>query len=1094
MKNASSAYIAGRLVALNDNYLTGIGCKYGARLPVGDTYSSSLVSPVKIPEELYGKYVLMSALVYAADGNFGSDSTCSYLGGAGLNNITNPPIPYVNFRRDISPTVRCYATLALVPTDGSARYLHIGKGGFGAPSDSRLITGLCYVFSESEITLDNIKWDAPYPASDFAINHRELDKKFNYHGNMIAFGDLDGGALNPPIRSGSSVVMLTTQQTLIERGYKNALQARIGGTEFIRSTGNADLRGKTVCGYYLIYAENAADIDNLDYANIFQSNDGALAQVTYSNDIGKKKVGDNLWLLWAKGVVNAHTNPVTELCLGWATAPVTANRFATAFYLSVGATDYDIQPLLWRLTERSVAKRVANELDASNQVRFANQDVLQFNFERNLLTFGDMDGGSLNPPVRGGSAVVSLTTQQSLLDRGYTKAIRWRTDGSATEFVGYTSATDLRGKYVGAYFLIYAENPADVAGIARAQIFQVNGASLTEITYSTERGIKQVGKNLYLVWQAGQVSPYAAPVFTLWVGSGVAPATSERYATAFFLMAADTPITMDPVLRRLTERNTAKLVTSQYSVSSAGFISEKITVKNSSKTVFAGDSYTDSMHALRDKSYAAVLSSLTDWRIEPYGVSGNTYLMINDRILNNSKTFGWGIRDMGASHVVIISQTNDAAIRATNWRYWQANMERVVRSVRALGAKPIICTEHPQIEPYAYAQMRAVADTLGAEFWDITTEARNFEFFSEPRIWAGSHPGTRTNSQLWSPILKCINAMPRPRSGIKIFRPRPGVTISSVSDLVYGNILERVRKFKEITLGHTAIPDARQSFFDDLTVLNNDIGANRTRYNSEYGQLAQGNSLSFTNFALVEVILPSSGEGVSSVNLVTKGDSVTIYALNYLVAPDQSSPAATFNSPVAAWQQISGPLTGSDAVKFMQGDKMSFLLVAPGNFSLSDIHVDYTGRDSKQVNNWQSQERRSRGNELLPQTRFGDTEIAAWNRIGSVPRYVPAGGNPPAGCTKVVVVDDANYVSQDFAVPAEQDAVELEIKVWCRRWLPLFSSASDFSTSPITPDSQDFAELKLLIGQQADGKETLAMQYSLPVGLGWMEHKIRYWA
>ncbi|OLU10554.1 hypothetical protein BOQ07_30840, partial [Klebsiella michiganensis] len=282
--------------------------------------------------------------------------------------------------------------------------------------------------------------------------------------------------------------------------------------------------------------------------------------------------------------------------------------------------------------------------------------------------------------------------------------------------------------------------------------------------------------------------------------------------------------------------------------------------------------------------------------------------------------------------------------------------------------------------------------------------------------------------------------------------------------------------------------------FDDLTVLNNDIGANRTRYNSEYGQLAQGNSLSFTNFALVEAILPSSGEGVSSVNLVTKGDSVTVYALNNLVAPDQSSPEATFNSPVAAWQQISGPLTGSDAVKFMQGDKISFLLVASGNFSLSDIHVDYTGRDSKQVNNWQSQEKRARGSELLLQTRFGDTEIASWNRIGSVPRYVPAGGNPPAGCTKVVVVDDTNFVSQDFTAPTEQDAVELEIKIWCRRWIPLFSSTFDFSTSPITPDSQDFAELKLLIGQQADGKETLAMQYSLPVGLGWMEHKVRYWA
>lgn len=392
MKNAGSSYVTGKLVAITDTYLLGIGCKNGVRLPDGDTYASMLASPVKIPEALYGKYVLMSALVFSADGSFGSDSTCSYLADAGLNNITSPAVPYVNFRRDISANIRCYGTLAFVPADGSARYLHIGKAGLGAPSDSRFITGLCYVFSESAMTLDSIKWDAPYPASDFAINHRELDKKFNYRGNIIPFGDMDGGAFNPLIRSGSSVVALTTQQALLDRGYKNALQARTGGTEFIRSTGNADLRGKTICGYYLVYAENAADIDNLDYANIFQSNDGNLAQITYSNDIGKRKVGDNLWLLWAKGVVNAHTNAVTELCLGWSTAPVTANRFATAFYLSVGSADFDIQPLLWRLTERGVAKRAINELDTLNQVRFAGQDVLQFNFERNLLTYGDMDG------------------------------------------------------------------------------------------------------------------------------------------------------------------------------------------------------------------------------------------------------------------------------------------------------------------------------------------------------------------------------------------------------------------------------------------------------------------------------------------------------------------------------------------------------------------------------------------------------------------------------------------------------------------------------------------------------------------------------
>ncbi|MDU4156104.1 MAG: hypothetical protein E7H82_04110, partial [Klebsiella michiganensis] len=143
MKNAGSSYVTGKLVAITDTYLLGIGCKNGVRLPDGDTYASMLASPVKIPEPLYGKYVLMSALVFSADGSFGADSTCSYLADAGLNNITSPAVPYVNFRRDISANIRCYGTLAFVPADGSARYLHIGKAGLGAPSDSRFITGLC---------------------------------------------------------------------------------------------------------------------------------------------------------------------------------------------------------------------------------------------------------------------------------------------------------------------------------------------------------------------------------------------------------------------------------------------------------------------------------------------------------------------------------------------------------------------------------------------------------------------------------------------------------------------------------------------------------------------------------------------------------------------------------------------------------------------------------------------------------------------------------------------------------------------------------------------------------------------------------------
>ncbi len=181
---------------------------------------------------------------------------------------------------------------------------------------------------------------------------------------------------------------------------------------------------------------------------------------------------------------------------------------------------------------------------------------------------------------------------------------------------------------------------------------------------------------------------------------------------------------------------------------------------------------------------------------------------------------------------------------------------------------------------------------------------------------------------------------------------------------------------------------------------------------------------------------------------------------------------------------MTGEIASPDLAKYMQDDKIAFLLAASGSFSLSDIHVEYVGRDSKRVNNWQIKDRRARGNEILAQTKFDDGDaINGWTRIGSVPRYVPTAGNPPAGCTKVVEINDVNYLVQDFTAPTEADAIELEIKIWCRRWVPLFDSSADFSTSTITPDSFDLAKLRVLAGQQATGQEKFAKELNGMVGL-----------
>ncbi|HBV8675023.1 TPA: hypothetical protein MD785_005482, partial [Klebsiella pneumoniae] len=52
-----------------------------------------------------------------------------------------------------------------------------------------------------------------------------------------------------------------------------------------------------------------------------------------------------------------------------------------------------------------------------------------------------------------------------------------------------------------------------------------------------------------------------------------------------------------------------------------------------------GDSYTDSLFTLKDKSYISKLSSLLDYRFKNFGVSGNTAPAINQRLVNHSVYF-----------------------------------------------------------------------------------------------------------------------------------------------------------------------------------------------------------------------------------------------------------------------------------------------------------------------------------------------------------------------------------------------------------------------------------------------------------------------
>ncbi|MFK5697596.1 hypothetical protein ACI3F4_18165, partial [Klebsiella pneumoniae] len=108
-----------------------------------------------------------------------------------------------------------------------------------------------------------------------------------------------------------------------------------------------------------------------------------------------------------------------------------------------------------------------------------------------------------------------------------------------------------------------------------------------------------------------------------------------------------------------------------------------------------GDSYTDSLYTLSDKSYIGNLSALSDYRFRNYGVSGNTATAINKRLVDSSAYFdGKTFSQMNAKYALIMTYQNDSAYFINHaMEYYMYNMERLIDSVMAYGAVPIVVAE-----------------------------------------------------------------------------------------------------------------------------------------------------------------------------------------------------------------------------------------------------------------------------------------------------------------------------------------------------------------------------------------------------------------
>lgn len=292
-----------------------------------------------------------------------------------------------------------------------------------------------------------------------------------------------------------------------------------------------------------------------------------------------------------------------------------------------------------------------------------------------------------------------------------------------------------------------------------------------------------------------------------------------------------------------------------------------------------GDSYTESHYTIKDKSWLSKLSLFTDYNIENFAISGDTFRGQLNKIRTGTYSYyssmNW--ESFHPTHAMMLCRTND--IKYMDETQFFNDLTAILETTNLMGAVPILATEYHVANNDGIPSMYTyLAKKYGGYFIDLVTDTYANRGTDYSPFWGGSHPGTRSNSLLADPCIHFFEKnMPRPYQSIKIFRTREDPT--ELDDLIFSNIYERAEKFKEISISHSALNEPK--YYDSCT------GRSNSKVPSEYLQLMNGASISFSKYCLIDIILPSTSLDLTEVDLTIDGidDGVTCYVHDALAEP-----------------------------------------------------------------------------------------------------------------------------------------------------------------------------------------------------------------
>lgn len=490
------------------------------------------------------------------------------------------------------------------------------------------------------------------------------------------------------------------------------------------------------------------------------------------------------------------------------------------------------------------------------------------------------------------------------------------------------------------------------------------------------------------------------------------------------------------------------------------------------------NSYGSGSYQPYKKTWPGIFSQMSAWNFYNYSVSSQSLanrlaaIRSADCVFytnqGDGNTYGSGFggvnyRDFRTTYVLILLASNTTPGALFN------EAHDILETCRSLGAVPILATELANQLHHA-AVFRQLAESYGGHFIDVSQYLTMFPSVYAP-FQSGGHYGYRVAGTLYAThLVRAIEALiGQPRNGLKIYRPRPGVSYAVAADLMFehGDDLRHglSSKWQELVAGGNPalVADVDVGFMDTLTGVYSTGSAS-----SEYLPAMLGHAISFTDYALLAFHLDAQPEHCREVRVFVGTGHDAVYVRDvfttgsYATAGAQQGFWTACNVTSDGWAvlrewEVNGKLSGTG--------RIDFLVKHAGAFTMANPRAEWWG-SSGRTKPAPVSLARPRGSELITTTTpyTAGALSAGWSSTGA-PTYAATanGADKPKNTTGYARLTSTDTIS--FAITGiTADPYlgrEIEISVWASAERALVNSATYPTGASMTGDSWDCEQINI---------------------------------